>query len=93
MKSNIDALTSQIRELEIEINNLIKAPNEARASGVKVKVGTDYFMNNYSHDDLDLQLFMSAKLEKALAKLEPLAKRLAILDELASETLNKAQGA
>lgn len=93
MKSNIDALTSQIRELESEIKNLIAAPEGARANRGKVKVGIDYFMNNYSHDDPDLQLFMSTKLEKAKAKLEPLAKRLAILDELASETLNKAQGA
>ena len=87
MTANIEKLKSLASRLEAEINNIDKSLSTAEKEKSGVKVGVDYFMNRYSSSDPDLIAFMSAKREQAVSKLEPLLKRLSVLDELAAETI------
>jgi hypothetical protein len=93
MKSGISQLQDNIRLLEMEIANIDKARIYSEKEKIGIRVGTDYAMNSYASNDPDLFAFMEAKRNKAQEKLEPLLKRLAIIEALAAETITKTQGA
>lgn len=93
MSSAISRLQDQIRQLQTEIENIDKWRSYAEKERVRIKVGTDYALNRYASNDPDLFAFMKKKKTQAQEKLEPLMKQLAIIEELAAETITKSQGA
>lgn len=93
MSSAISRLQDQIRQLQTEIENIDKWRSYAEKERVRIKVGTDYALNRYASNDPDLFAFMEKKKTQAQEKLEPLMKQLAIIEELAAETITKSQGA
>lgn len=93
MSSAISRLQDQIRQLQTEIENIDKARSYSERERTGISVGTQYAMNKYASNDPDLFEFMEKKKAKAQEKLEPLMKRMAIIEELAAETITKSQGA
>lgn len=84
---NIKNLIDQRAKIEYKIRELTVAMN----SKEKLKVGDHYHGVDFESNDPDLLALIELKISKFESELKPIVDRLDILDELASETVNKAK--